>query len=644
MTIKEADEWELMFEILSPVGSPNGLPAPMDGGCDAVYLGGKAFGARAMTQNFSDKELEGAVGYAHDRGVKVYVTVNTLIKQEEMGDVVSFVRFLDDIDADAILIQDHGLLKNISKFDIIKHASTQMQIHSLDGLQWCADNGIDRAVLARELTLDELSQIVPESPIETEVFIQGGMCCGMSGGCYMSAFIKGLSANRGQCLGPCRSRYDMGGSSGFLMSMNDLEAIRHVKELERIGVRSLKIEGRAKQPAYAYLTAKIYSMVRDGNTGPELDRTIEQLRIVFNRGTSSGYLEGVKPNIQPLFPNSRGLHLCYAEVKDSTIVGTIDGISSGDGIMVCKGDVTKGGFTASGNTDIKLHFKLRDGIYELRKTSREDVRAISDRYAVAPELSGTTSRKKVDLKLKRHKVIPRKPELSFYISDLESLEASLPYADRIYFDNPLLADKAEGICGDTEFVRVLPRFDPVCEYTYDGSSVMISNLGQYLSCRDAPRIYVSNVMNIINPYAVPDVYQTTLSLELSGKEIKEFMTCAEGRFEIMAFGRVEVMFIREPSIGEGILTDEKGRTFHLYKDALGFTRVQNSSDVDLLPFIEEIGSYGVSSVGLDLRNRSPELVGAVGEMCLNPDQENHDRLFDLCGRRTMQSMWLRGIR
>jgi len=633
-----------MFEILSPVGSPNGLSAPMDGGCDAVYLGGKAFGARAMAHNFSDKELEGAVGYAHDRGVKVYVTVNTLIKQDEMADAVSFVRFLSDIGADAVLVQDLGLLRSIARYDISKHASTQMQIHSLDGLRWCAENGLDRAVLARELTMDDLSKIVPESPIDTEVFIQGGMCYCMSGGCYMSAYINGLSGNRGQCQRPCRSRYSMNGGSGLLTSMTDLEAVPYVKELERLGVRSLKIEGRAKKPVYAYLTAKIYSMVRDGRKGPELDEAIEQLRIVFNRGTSPGYLEGVQPIIQPMFSDSRGLRLCDVGIRNSMMPGTIEHIGPGDRIMVCNGLDVEGVFTVKGNTDVKLPFKVKDGTYEIRKVSSPEIRTISEKYEDAPQLNGHTARKKVDMRLKRRKVVPRKPELSFYVSDLETLEAALPYADRVYFDNPVLVEKAAGRCGDVEFVRMLPRFDALGEYGHDGSPVMISNPGQYLSCRDAPRVYASNVMNIFNLYAVPDVFQTTLSIELSGEEMKEFMMLSEGRFEAMVFGRLEVMFTREPSLGAGVMTDEKGRTFHAYRDALGFTRIQNSSDLDITPDIDVLGHYGIASAGLDLRNRPPELAEAVGEMCQHPDQEKHDRLFDLCGRRTMQSIWLRGVR
>ena len=181
------------MEILSPVGSPDSLAAAVKAGADAVYLAGKDFGARAFAGNFTDHQLEGAVGYAHDHGVKVHVTVNTSIKNSEMDEAVSFVRFLSDIGADAVIVQDLGLLRHISSIDIAKHASTQMQIHSRSGLEWCAENGISRAVLARELTMDELSRMVPDSPVETEVFIQGALCYCMLGGCLMSSFMGGRS-------------------------------------------------------------------------------------------------------------------------------------------------------------------------------------------------------------------------------------------------------------------------------------------------------------------------------------------------------------------------------------------------------------------------------------------------------------------
>ena len=134
------------MEILAPAGSPEGFVAAIQGGCNAVYLGGELYGARAFSANFTDRQIEGAVGYAHNRGVKVYVTVNTLIKDSEMDDAVSFIRFLSDIGADAVLIQDLGLLERIRDIDIPKHASTQLGIHSRGGLDWCYENGIEREI------------------------------------------------------------------------------------------------------------------------------------------------------------------------------------------------------------------------------------------------------------------------------------------------------------------------------------------------------------------------------------------------------------------------------------------------------------------------------------------------------------------
>ncbi len=195
------------MEILSPAGNPTSLVAAVKGGCDAVYLAGRSFGARAFAGNFSDRELEGAVAYCHDHGVKTYVTTNILIKDSEMEEAVSFVRFLKDIGADAVLIQDLGLLKCLHSVDIVKHASTQMGIHSLDGLEWCYDNGIDRAVMARELTFEELSEMVPQSPVETEVFVAGALCYCMSGGCLFSSMVGGRSGNRGACAQPCRKKF-----------------------------------------------------------------------------------------------------------------------------------------------------------------------------------------------------------------------------------------------------------------------------------------------------------------------------------------------------------------------------------------------------------------------------------------------------
>ncbi|MDD4709616.1 MAG: U32 family peptidase, partial [Candidatus Methanomethylophilaceae archaeon] len=304
------------MEILAPAGSPEGLVAAIKGGCNAIYLGGKSYGARAFSDNFSDQQVEGAVAYAHDRGVKAYVTVNTLIKDSEMDDAVSFVRFLSDIGADAVLVQDLGLLRQIGKIDITKHASTQMGIHSKAGLEWCAANGIDRAILARELTFKEIKTIVEDSPVETEVFVQGALCYCMSGGCLFSSLIGGRSGNRGQCAQPCRKKYKLGSRDEYVMSCADIYGLDYIPMLKEIGVTSAKIEGRMRSPAYAYLASKVYSMKEKGEDNKTIAPTAGLLHTIFNRGICDGYFGGVVSPVQSLYPDNRGYLLGSANITD----------------------------------------------------------------------------------------------------------------------------------------------------------------------------------------------------------------------------------------------------------------------------------------------------------------------------------------
>ena len=403
---RSPDGVPINVEILSPVGSPDSLAAAVKGGCDAVYLAGKSFGARAFAGNFSDRQLEGAVGYAHDNGVKVHVTVNTLIKNSEMEEAVSFVRFLRDIGADAVIVQDLGLLKNLYNIDIAKHASTQMQIHSLEGLKWCSENGLDRAVLARELTMDELSRIVPESPIETEVFIQGALCYCMSGGCMLSSFIGGRSGNRGSCAQPCRKRYERDGKAGYLMSSADIYGIDYIGKLRDIGVTSLKIEGRMRSPAYTYLASKAYSMAEDGIDGEEYDETLELLRTVFNRGTCHGYFDGVKSPVQSLYPDNRGFFIADVRIEDKTIVTEFDEpVGLKDGLSIFDGDRKVGGFKVMDLHPIHVPFKIPDGDYQIYRTYDPRIDVIKNEIGNTPKLNGDTQRTPVKLKFEKTKMV-----------------------------------------------------------------------------------------------------------------------------------------------------------------------------------------------------------------------------------------------
>ena len=621
------------MEILSPAGNPDGLVAAVKGGCDAVYLAGKDFGARAFAGNFTDRQLEGAVGYAHDHGVRVHVTVNTSLRNQEMSEAVSFVRFLKDIDADAVLIQDLGLLRAVQGIDIPKHASTQMQIHSAEGLRWCAENGLDRAVLARELTMEELESIVPDSPVETEVFVQGALCYCMSGGCLMSSFMGGRSGNRGSCAQPCRKRYASEGRSGYLLSCADLFGVGHIEDLRRIGVDSLKIEGRMRSPAYAYLSAKVYSMAEDGDFSDEYEDALKLLRTVFNRGTCDGYLGGVVSPVQSLYPDNRGFLLGEVSVRDRCFRWDRDEpIGVKDGLSLFQGDEKVGGFKVVETDPFRIPFKIADGKYQLYRTYDPRIDVVKNLIGQTPKLDGKTVRQPEDARLPKLPHRKVRPDISAYVSTLKTLDAVLPYADRVYFERGDRSDEAREMCSQkgVEFVDLLPRFDSGDEFVSDGP-VMVNGPGQLRACRDSPRIYASSVFNCYNSWFPSEIYQATLSVELSRNDVSDLIAHRPGRAEVMAFGRTELMYTRDPAMESCSLTDETGASFPVYKDKRGFSHILNSVDLFLLDSMDELAGSGVSSVGIDLRKRPPALAKAVGEYCRRPDQKLKAKIEQMCG-------------
>ncbi|MDE7172018.1 MAG: U32 family peptidase, partial [Oscillospiraceae bacterium] len=281
------------MEILSPAGSPEALRAAVCAGADAVYLGFGQFNARRGARNFTRDEFASAVSYCHLRGVKVYLTLNTLASDREMADAVDCAVQASQLGADAVLVQDMGLVRALRQAapDLPLHASTQMTLHSLDGVKQAADLGVTRAVLARELSRRDIAYICEHSPIEIEVFVHGALCMCYSGQCFMSSVIGGRSGNRGMCAQPCRLPYGWGDEliSNHPLSLKDMSLAGHLKELRDMGVASAKIEGRMKRPEYVYIVTKVYAdALRDGRepTAEELS----QLEQAFSRqGFTDGY-------------------------------------------------------------------------------------------------------------------------------------------------------------------------------------------------------------------------------------------------------------------------------------------------------------------------------------------------------------------
>ena len=289
-----------MIELLSPAGSPEAVIAAVQNGADAIYMGLGNFNARRGAKNFTDEEFERSMRYCRIRGCKVYVTLNTLVNDREIAQAVESARLASQLGADGIIIQDLGLAYAIRQAlpDIPLHASTQMSIHNLAGVEAAAEMGMTRAVLARELSLEQIKFITQHASIETEVFVHGALCFCQSGQCYMSALIGRRSGNRGMCAQPCRMQYSLGGRmDDYPMSLKDNCLVDRLRELEDAGVACLKIEGRMKRPEYTAIVTKIYSKALKEHRQPS-DEEMETLEKAFSRqGFTQGYFNGDKKDM-----------------------------------------------------------------------------------------------------------------------------------------------------------------------------------------------------------------------------------------------------------------------------------------------------------------------------------------------------------
>ncbi len=288
------------IEILSPAGSFESFRAVITAGADAVYAGGQRFGARAFAENFSPQELLEAIDYAHLHGKRFYLTVNTLLKDEEMEELYDYLAPLYRQGLDAVIVQDIGVLSFVREHfpDMEVHASTQMTITGADGARFLKELGVKRVVPARELSLPEIAQIREKTGLDVECFVHGALCYCYSGQCLLSSFIGGRSGNRGQCAQPCRLPYAAGREKGYLLSLKDICTLEMIPKMAQAGINSFKIEGRMKKPEYVALVTAMYRKYLDlylekGEEGFHVEsKDLERLKDIYNRGGfHTGYYE-----------------------------------------------------------------------------------------------------------------------------------------------------------------------------------------------------------------------------------------------------------------------------------------------------------------------------------------------------------------
>ncbi len=338
-------------ELLAPAGDFSCLKAAIEAGCDAVYIGGKLFGARAFSSNFTDDEIIKAINYAHLFGVKVYVTTNTLIYDKEVERFLEYISFLHKNNVDAVIIQDLGMLDLVRQTfpNLEVHASTQMHIHNLDGASFMKKLGVKRVVLARETSISKIKEIKEKTNIDIEIFIHGALCVSYSGQCLMSSLIGNRSGNRGTCAGSCRQSYSIVDENNniilnnkYPLSMKDLCSLENLKTLLDIGVTSLKIEGRMKSSSYVYTVVKLYRLAIDSyykNNNIYIDeKELYNLKKIFNREFTKGFLFDEENNkvINMKRPNHQGVEIGKV-INYKNNVATIklnDEININDGLRI----------------------------------------------------------------------------------------------------------------------------------------------------------------------------------------------------------------------------------------------------------------------------------------------------------------------
>ena len=341
-------------ELLAPAGNMESLKAAINAGCDAVYLGGYMFGARSFAGNFSDEELIEAIKYAHLYGVKVYVTVNTIIYEREVNMFMEYIDFLHKNNVDAVIMQDLGMMDLVRNTypNLEIHASTQMHIHNLEGVKNAEKIGLNRVVLARETNISDIKKIKENTDIELEIFVHGALCISYSGQCLMSKMIGGRSGNLGVCAGSCRLPYDLVeinnsketklNKNNYLLSMKDLNSLENLSKLLDVGVTSLKIEGRMKRPEYVYLVTSIYRKAIDSyylNGSVNIrEEDILELKKIYNREFTKGFLFGEENNniTNEYRPNHMGIKIgkVVSVTKKSVLIKLSSDVSIHDGIRI----------------------------------------------------------------------------------------------------------------------------------------------------------------------------------------------------------------------------------------------------------------------------------------------------------------------
>lgn len=621
-----------MAEILAPAGGKEQLIAAVRSGCDAVYLGLGNFNARRNADNFDDDSLAETVMYCHSYGVKVHVALNTLVTDKEIGELADEIRTIALAGADAVIVQDIGVAKLVHQMvpDLPMHASTQLTVHNVSGVRQAKKLGFSRVVLSRELSFSEIETIRKNTDIELEVFVHGALCMCMSGACYLSSMLGGRSGNRGMCAQPCRLNFRYSDKE-YALSLKDMSHICYLRDLERIGIESFKIEGRMKRPEYVAAAVKA---CRDSLR--ELKPDTEALQSVFSRqGFTDGYYTGrrtsemfghrVYEDVKAADSVLKALESLYSREPDKIPVRAVLSCSEGDRAVLT---VTDGEYicSASGeNTETADHevntealrksigkmgntpFFLEDAeidirgnpfisvseINGLRRTALENLmekRRETKEYSMKPfEVSGFDSHIASDKKLY---VRCQSTEQAKTVSDADRI--ILPI-DEVLKETDFSSEISEKLVCELPPVcfpddeKIVSEQLSLCREN-GITDVLADNIGMfYLGKKSGMTVHAGYGLNILNSVSLEEfdnlgAFSAVISFELNAQRIARL----GGNIErgIIGYGYLPLMKTRACPLkgvsgcskcpGRGTITDRLGKNFEYVCSSRKYGTLYNS--------------------------------------------------------------------
>ena len=591
-----------MIELLSPAGSRASLEAAVQAGADAVYMGFGAFNARRNAKNFTDEEFADAVAYCHLRGVRVFLTLNTLLTDRELPQAAEALRKASDMGVDAVLIQDWGALTLAQAVapDLPIHASTQMSLFTAGGARWAEGLGMERVVLARELSREDIARVCQSCGAEIEVFVHGALCMCYSGQCTMSALIGQRSGNRGACAQPCRLPYGVNGPcrGQYPLSLKDANLSAYLQELEQMGVACLKLEGRMKRPEYVAVVTAVYRRLLDEGRGP----TEEESRALYDAFSRSGFTDGyyrhrkgpamfgTRPESAPepkeLFAQARQLYE-NGEHKQIPITLRADlragqpfTLTAGDGIRT----VTVTGAVPEAARTREL--TAQDVAERLKKTGGTVFRCetvdvtIDEGLMLSAAAINSARRDVLEALVQARTALPRRrtlptpelpacetaavpvPKLTCSIARVEQLTAALAEQAAVVYVPIELLPEIGRYHGKAALCAVLPRvwrdgdeagFRKILETTPSLSAVTVGNAGHMAIVEGLPLAKRGDFgLNVFNSRAVAfwqgqGLDSVTLSFELRHqqvREIRKYLPC-----EAIVYGRLPLMITENCMIG-----------------------------------------------------------------------------------------------